>query len=103
MAMDNDNGDYLSKLAAQYDLSDRDRILVEAFLSLPPQYRAGVVEYAESLADRLQKKKEAEKEKEEAEAEALKQSYLAEKRGEKRGGSSGLSGGSTDTDERFEA
>ena len=88
-----DSASILDELAREYHLSDLDRIVVEAFLSLPEQYREGVVRYAEMIAERI-------REEDERKGEALKQSYILEQR-EKR--SSASSTGSGDMDERFEA
>lgn len=86
--------DIIGQLSAEYGLDEKSKILIEAFLSLPSQYREGVVRYAESLAERLRDVDRREEEDLEAKAEALKQSFLDQQRGMKE--SSGSFTGNTD-------
>lgn len=88
-----DSASILDELAREYDLTDMDRMVIEAYLSLPERYREGVVKYAEAISERI-------REEDERKGEALKQSYILEQR-ERR--SSGSFIGSTGTDMKSEA
>lgn len=53
--------DYLAKVAEKYSLTPTEKIIVEAYVSLEPKYREGLMTYLDRVIDAISREKNADK------------------------------------------